>query len=109
MTNEQLAEHFEISADRVAQIKAMLSHSDLVSSCVLRTEVVRKALDPDYEVIFGSNTTVLKAIGFLDAQGQMPEDVRALSLRAFGLEGTSSCSALEEGSCPYPQPGFFDD
>ena len=98
-----LRDDFSVEAERYSAIKRGLASPHIISSCCVRSDLLRKAADPNYN-IEGSNASLLKQLGLLDVDRQMPDDVRRMTLLAFGYESAEAVPAQYRaggGSCLY--------
>ena len=90
---------FRLAHGDFQRIKVALSDPAVFSSCVVRADLVRKALDPENYSIEGSNATFLREKGILDADSQMSVEMQNMISVIYGLD---SDVELEPNACPYP-------
>ena len=104
-----LSNGFRLAQGDYNRIKAAIFDSVIISSCVVRSDLFRKAANPEGYDIVGSNATFLKEKGLLRCDSSMPEDVRTLVLLAFGYHAADDVqeSDLQATSCPYPNPAHL--
>lgn len=101
-----LSNGFQLAQDDYDRITTAIFDGEIISSCVVRSDLFRKAANPEEYAIVGSNATYLRGKGLLASDNSMPNDVRVLVLLAFGYHsaGDVQKSDLETPSCPYPNP-----